>query len=130
MKTFRNPTTMHQPLASYTHQVEINGSQRWLVLSGQIGMDKNGTLPSDPIEQFKLALTNIEHNLKAANMEMDDLIKLTIYLVGDIDSELRRNVLSSWLNGHKPSMTLLYVAALASSEIKVELDALACADDE
>ncbi|MEA3439747.1 MAG: RidA family protein [Chloroflexota bacterium] len=130
MKTFRNPTTIHQPLASYTHQIEIQGAQRWLVLSGQIGMDKYGELPSDPIEQFKLALTNIYHNLEAANMEIGDLVKLSIYLVGDIDSELRREVLSNWLYGHKPSMTLLYVAALASSEIKVELEALACADHE
>jgi len=130
MKTFRSPRTIHQPLASYSHQIEIRGSQRWLLLSGQIGMDKNGELPSDPTEQFKLALTNISHNLRAANMQIGDLVKLTMYLVGDIDSELRREVLSSWLNGHKPTMTLLYVAALASPEIKLELEAFASSDDD
>ena len=128
MKIFRNPETIHRTLAAYIHQVELRGSLRWLVLSGQVGMDKDGKLPDDPIEQFKIALNNINLNLKAADMAIGDLVKLTMYLVGDIDTEQRREALSVWLDGHVPAMTLLYVAALASPAIKVEIEALACAD--
>ena len=130
MKIFRNPETIHRTLAAYTHQVELQGPFRWLVVSGQFGMDKDGKLPEDPIEQFKIALNNINLNLKAADMDIDDLVKLTIYLVGDFDTEQRREALSSWLDGNVPAMTLLYVAALASPAIKVEIEALACADVE
>jgi 2-iminobutanoate/2-iminopropanoate deaminase len=126
MNTPRNPETVHPPLAPYTHQIEISGSQRWLVLSGQVGITPDGTLTSDPIQQFRTALTNIHHNLAAANMEISDVVKLTMYLVDEIDVEERGEVLASWLNGHKPCMTLLYVAALASPNIRVEIDALAC----
>jgi enamine deaminase RidA (YjgF/YER057c/UK114 family) len=128
MMTSRDPETIHQPLATYSHQVELEGPQRWLVLSGQIGMDADGVLPEDPIGQFKIALSNIEHNLKAARMRKRDLVKLTTYLVGEVDARRRRELLDLWLEGHKPAMTLLYVAALASKNIKVEVEALACVD--
>lgn len=128
MKTFRNPDTVHNPLAAYIHGIEVSGPQRWLVLSGQIGMDADGSLPSDPVEQFKIALSNIHHNLQAAQMEISDIVKLTMYLVGEMNSEERRLLLSSWLKGHQPCMTLIYVAALASPDIRVEIEALACTD--
>ena len=105
----------------------MRGPQRWLVLSGQIGMDQNGRLPGNPIEQFGLALANIERNLEAAGMRKADLLKLTIYLVGDMDSDLRLQVLSEWLGDHRPGMTLVYVAGLAGPEIRVELAGLASA---
>jgi len=126
MKKIQNPATVHNPLAGYTHQIEIIEAKRWLVLSGQIGMLVDGTLPYDPIEQFKIALDNIHKNLDAAGMEIQDLVKLTIYLVGEIDSDKRREVLAEWLAGHSPCSTLLYVAALATPDIKVEIDAWAC----
>jgi 2-iminobutanoate/2-iminopropanoate deaminase len=128
MKTSRNPETVHPPVAPYSHQIEISGPQRWLVLSGQVGISPDGTLPSDPIQQFRTALTNIHHNLAAASMEISDVVKLTMYLVGEMDVGERREVLASWLNGHKPCMTLLYVEALASPDIRVEIDALASRD--
>jgi len=36
MKSSRNPATVHPPLASCAHQIEVTGPQRWLVLSGQV----------------------------------------------------------------------------------------------
>ncbi len=130
MKTKRNPDTVHEPLAAYAHGIEISGPQRWLVLSGQVGMDAGGNLPSDPVEQFRIALGNVDHNLQAANMAIGDIVRLTIYLAGEIDPEERRLVLSSWLKGHQPCMTLLHVAALASPDIRVEIETLACTDSD
>ena len=125
MKEFRNPQKVHQPLSSYSHHVEISGNERILVLSGQVGMREDGTVPDDPIEQIDVALENVLHNLQAANMEVKDLIKLTYYLVGEIDTAKRRESVASKLQGHQPCSTLLYVAALASPVYKVEIDALA-----
>jgi len=129
MKISRNPETVHEPVASYSHQIEVTGPQRWLNLSGQVGLKRDGTLPDDPVEQLEIALDNITKNLKAAGMEVRDIVKLTMYLVGQIDNEKRREMITDWLNGHQPCMTLLYVAALANPKIKVELDATACTDE-
>jgi 2-iminobutanoate/2-iminopropanoate deaminase len=126
MVKFRDPESVHQPLASYSHQIEITGPERWLLLSGQVGMDQDGTLPENPIEQLEVALDNIYLNLQDANMEINDLVKLTFYLVGEMEADKRRQVLSTWLKGHRPCMTLLYVAGLAAPGIKVEIDAIAC----
>ena len=130
MKESRNPQSVHEPLGSYSHQIEISGNERMLVLSGQVGMRQDGTVPNDPIQQIDVAFENIFRNLHAANMGVKDIIKLTYYLVGEIDPAKRRDLVTSKLHGHAPCSTLLYVAALASPIYKVEIDAWAsCANE-
>ena len=125
MKEFRNPQDIHQPLGSYSHQLEISGNERVLVLSGQVGMREDGTVPDDPLEQMDVAFENIFRNLRAASMDVRDIIKLTYYLVGEVDAAKRRELVVSKLQGHKPCSTLLFVAGLASPIYKVEIEALA-----
>ncbi|ERK31371.1 RidA family protein [Clostridium intestinale] len=129
MKEFRNPENIHEPVADYTHQVEVSGQARWLVMSGQIGKYKDGPIPEDPIEQIEIAMDNIVKNLEASDMEVKDLVKIVFYLVGNIDNSKRVEAVSKVLQGHKPCMTLLYVASLANPSIKVEIDAWACSDN-
>ena len=88
-------------------------------------MRQDGTVPEDPLEQIDVAFENIFRNLRAAGMEVRDLIKITYYLVGEIDTAKRREVVLSKLEGHQPCSTLLYVAGLASPIYKVEIDAWA-----
>ena len=125
MKEFRNPQDVHVPLGLYSHQIEIKGNERLLVISGQVGMRPDGTVPEDPLEQIDVAFENIFRNLRAAGMDVRDLIKITYYLVGEIDTAKRREVVVSKLQGHQPCSTLLYVAALASPVYKVEIEAWA-----
>jgi enamine deaminase RidA (YjgF/YER057c/UK114 family) len=88
-------------------------------------MRQDGTIPEDPLEQIDLALENIFRNLRAANMDVKDIVKLTYYLVGEIDTLKRRELVASKLHGHQPCSTLLYVAALASPQLRVEIEAWA-----
>lgn len=125
MKEFRNPTDVHPPLGSYSHQIEVRGNERLLVISGQVGIRADGTVPEDPFEQIDLAFENIFRNLRAAGMDVKDLIKITYYLVGEIDTVKRREVVLSKLQGHQPCSTLLYVAGLAGPMYRVEIDAWA-----
>ena len=129
MKEFRNPQDVHEPVGSYSHQIEI-ADERMLVISGQVGMRQDGTIPEDPFEQIDVAFENIIHNLRAAEMDVKDLIKITYYLVGEIDMAKRREVVLSKLQGHQPCSTLLYVAALASPVFRVEIDAWASRAEE
>ncbi|MDF2596297.1 MAG: endoribonuclease family protein [Clostridia bacterium] len=128
MKKNRNPENVHSPVAAYTHQIEVSGQNRWLVLSGQLGKDDRGVIPEDPIEQIEIAMENLVRNLHAANMDVKDLVKITFYMVGPIDNSKRREAVSKVLKEHTPCMTILYVAALADPSFKVEVDAWACAD--
>lgn len=95
---FKNPKSIHSPLAGYSHQVEIGANAKWLVLSGQLGMNKN------------------------------NLVKLVFYFVEQHDSIQRCEVLNKVLGEHLPCMTVLYVAGLVSPSFKVEIDAWACSE--
>ena len=125
MKEFRNPQDVHAPLGSYSHQIEVRGNERLLVISGQVGMRQDGAVPEDPFEQIDVAFENIFRNLQASGMDVKDLIKITYYLVGELDTAKRREVILSKLQGHQPCSTLLFVAGLASPVYKVEIDAWA-----
>ena len=129
MKELRNPHDIHAPLGSYSHQIEV-GNERMLVISGQVGMRQDGTIPDDPYEQIDLAFENIIRNLRAANMDVQDLIKLTYYLVGEFDTNRRRQIVAAKLQGHQPCSTLLFVSALASPQLRVEIDAWASQAEE
>jgi len=126
VKVSRNPKDIHQPVAPYVHQIEVTGPQRWLTLSGQIGMEEDGTIPEEPLAQMKLALENIRKNLESANMDIQDLTKIVLYLVGEMNVDQRKQIINDFLGDHLPCMTLMYVVALATPALKVEMDAWAC----
>lgn len=125
---FRNPADVHAPVAAYSHQVEVGPGSRWLVLSGQIGMRPDGSVPDDAAGQLAVALDNIGRNLAAAGMTVGDIAKLTVYLAGEMAADERRHALSAFFGAHRPAMTLLYVAGLAAPALKVEVDAWAVRD--
>ncbi|KOS64670.1 RidA family protein [Lysinibacillus agricola] len=128
MKISRNPETVHKPVAPYVHQIEVTGPHKWLTLSGQLGMEVDGTVPENPLEQLQLALENIKRNLESADMQVGDLTKLVFYLVGDFAAEQRRKIIGDFLGEHLPCTTMIYVVALAAPVFKVEVDAWACKD--
>jgi enamine deaminase RidA (YjgF/YER057c/UK114 family) len=126
MSTLRNPDTVHTPLGAYSHQVEIPAGARWLAIAGQVGAGKNGKVSQEPAEQARQCLENIRRNLEAAGMEVRDIVKLNWYVVGSIDAQRRRELLTEFLGDHRPASTLVYVAGLASPDYKVEIEAWAC----
>lgn len=128
MKISRNPDTIHNPVAPYVHQIEVIGPNRWLNLSGQLGMRIDGTVPENPLEQLQLALENVNKNLDAAEMKIKDLTKMVFYLVGDFEVDQRRKIVGDFLGEHLPCTTMIYVVALAAPSFKVEIDAWACKD--
>lgn len=125
MKEFRNPQNVHAPLGAYTHQVEVSGGERLLILSGQVGAREDGSLPDSTLEQLEVCFDNILRNLEAAGMGVQDLLKLTYFVVGEIDMAKRREIITTKLQGHKPCSTFLFVAGLASPAYKVEVEAIA-----
>lgn len=125
MKEARNPDSIHAPLGRYVHQIEVSGESRLLFLSGQLGMEPDGSVPDDPVAQLAVAMENILRNLEAAGYETTDLVKITTYAVGEMDPAGRRAEMDRLLGEHVPTSTLVFVAALARPEFKVEIDAWA-----
>ncbi|MFY1675121.1 hypothetical protein ACN27G_35160 [Plantactinospora sp. WMMB334] len=55
----------------------------------------------------------------------NNLMKLTIYLVGDVDMDRLRAELARWLGHQKPTPSILFVAGLVGPSFRVQVDALA-----
>jgi 2-iminobutanoate/2-iminopropanoate deaminase len=125
MHTARNPETIHAPAGRYVHQIEVSNPSRLLFISGQIGRTLDGTIPADPVQQFAVAMENVLRNLEAAGLGVDALMKVTTYAVGELDPVGRREVLDRLLGSHVSCSTLVFVAALAAPEFKIEVDAWA-----
>ena len=49
MNTARNPGVVHAPAGRYVHQIEVTNPTRILFISGQVGMEQDGTIPEDPV---------------------------------------------------------------------------------
>lgn len=125
MNTARNPETIHAPAGRYVHQIEVTNPSRLLFIAGQVGTTPEGMTPADPVEQLRVALQNVLRNLEAAGMGIETLTKVTTYAVGSLDLAGRRAVLEELLGDHISTSTLVYVAALASPDFKIEVDAWA-----
>jgi enamine deaminase RidA (YjgF/YER057c/UK114 family) len=99
-----------------------------IYLRGQIGQDldtaKNVGV-GDVTAQTEQAMSNIATLLSEAGATLDDIVKVTVYLVDPRYRESVYRVIGSWLRGVHPVSTGLVVSALARPEWLVEVDVIA-----
>ncbi|MGO9742883.1 MAG: RidA family protein [Roseiarcus sp.] len=95
------------PTGSYVQAVEVESPKRLLFISGQIPMDQSGAVPVTFSEQCELTWRNVELQLRAARMSLDDLVKVTTFLSDrkyrEENGEIRRRVLA----GRRPALTVI-----------------------
>lgn len=126
MNESKNPDTVHSPLGAYSHTIEVPADARWLVISGQVGIDGKGRTAKDIAAQSERALRNVVACLRANRMSKRDLVKITTYItdsryVGPF-RDARRKVLGDECT---PASTLVVVDALANPQLLVEVEAWA-----
>ncbi|KAK3697320.1 hypothetical protein LTR37_017553 [Vermiconidia calcicola] len=110
----------------YTHVAQSTGPVNIVTTAGQIGRNPDGSVPSDPVEQIRQALTNLRRCLDAAGARIQDVMKLTYFIVGfDHTNPRHRQPLLEFLGDHRPGSTLVPVPALALPEIIFEVEATA-----
>ncbi|QBE49313.1 RidA family protein [Leucobacter triazinivorans] len=97
-------------------------------LRGQIGQDldtRESVGIGDVTAQTEQAMANIKMLLEEAGSRIEDIVKVTIYI---IDPRYREDVyrtVGKWLKGVYPVSTGIVVQALARPEWLVEIDATA-----
>jgi 2-iminobutanoate/2-iminopropanoate deaminase len=121
-----NASDAYHPVAAYTQAIEVSGAARTLYISGQVGLRMDGTLPDGIAEQSRLAWQNLEAQLRAAGMTLDNLVKITIILPNGGDVAAAREARSKALGDRKPASTLI-VGGLANPAWKIEIEAVAVA---
>ena len=128
------PSTLDRPApvqrlrrGSYAHGVEIRPGARVMHVSGQAGVSPIGELPPDFKGQCRQALINLQSVLIEADMELDDVVKLTFFLVRREDMAGLVEVRRELLFGIGSAVTTVFVAGLVSPHWLVEVEAVACA---
>ena len=107
--------------------VSSNGVKT-IYVSGQVGI-RDGEIPNSFDEQMEVVFSNMVEQLDAADATMDDVIKLTGFIV-DLDNE-KRTAYSEARGRYfsaaapPPASTLIGVSALVVPNLLVEVEAIA-----
>ncbi|MEI7782958.1 MAG: RidA family protein [Betaproteobacteria bacterium] len=120
-----NPPSVAAPAGPYSQAVATSAQGTWLHIAGQIGVDARGQLAQGFEAQARQAWTNLVAILAAADMTVDDLVKVTTFLVDRTHLPSLGPVRSSFLGQARPASTLLIVQALAHPDWLFEVEALA-----
>jgi enamine deaminase RidA (YjgF/YER057c/UK114 family) len=98
-----------------------------LLVAGQVPLDSTGTLvgPGDPARQATACLDNLRTLVGVHGFSIDDVRRLTIYVVGEHDHLLAAwGAASTWFGRELPPATLLGVHLLGYPDQLVEVDAV------
>lgn len=113
----------------YNQAEVLTGTSRQLICAGQTAVDAHGAPqhPGDMRNQITLALDNLESLLKAADMSLAKVIRLTLYTT-DVDEALKNfDIFTARFGAQEaaPPMTLLGVNRLALPPLLFEIEATA-----
>ncbi|MBI2069519.1 MAG: RidA family protein [Elusimicrobia bacterium] len=101
-------------------------------VSGTTATNEKGEIvsPSDPAEQARQALKNIEKALKGAGVALKDVVQTRIYVV-DIDhwEEIGR-VHAEFFKDIRPATSMIEVSSLVHPDMLVEIEAVAVAPEQ
>ena len=73
------------PAGQYTQAVEVTAATRTLYISGQVGVAADGSIPADAEAQSALAWRNLQAQLRAAGMGIENLVKITTIVPNPAD---------------------------------------------
>ena len=114
------------PAGQYNQAMEVTGAGRTLYLSGQVGIAADGSVPDDAEAQSTLAWQNLQAQLRAAGMEIGNLVKITTIVRNPADIASVRAGRAAVLGTHRPASTLI-IGGLADPAWKVEVEGIAVA---
>jgi enamine deaminase RidA (YjgF/YER057c/UK114 family) len=126
-----NPDDIPTPI-TYSHVVVATGT-RLVFVAGQVAEDSQGNLigPGDMTVQARQVFANIGRALAAAGAQPRQVTKLTIFVANYRHEHLAmiEEGRIALFGNHKPTDTLIGVAALSRPDYLLEVDAIAVIDN-
>jgi 2-iminobutanoate/2-iminopropanoate deaminase len=125
-----NPDTMHKNPA-FTQVAVVEKPSKLVFVGGQNGVNAKGeVVGKDIASQSEQAFKNVIAALEAAGATLQDVFKLTIYMVqGQSLQEAYAPVQKiGGLEVAPPTVSMMMVAGLANPEYLIEIDAVAAID--
>jgi enamine deaminase RidA (YjgF/YER057c/UK114 family) len=93
--------------------------------AGQIGVRPDGSVPASSEEQAEQIWQNLLAILRAAEMDVGDIVKLTAFVVGTENYAGYAAARVRHLGAHKPASTAICVPALLKPEWLLEVELVA-----
>jgi enamine deaminase RidA (YjgF/YER057c/UK114 family) len=128
-KTIINPSTLARP-RGFSHGILVSGGQL-LFLAGQTSSDAEGNImvPGDLVAQYEQVLRNLKAVVEAAGGEMQDIVKINIF-VRDRDDYLAHlkplgQVHRSFFGNYYPATALFEISRLFQDEALIEIEGMA-----
>ncbi len=110
--------------SGYSQAIVVSENQRTLYISGQIPVRPDGTVAHSFTEQAEQTWANIEAQLNAADMGLENIVRHTTYLSDRKycaeNSEVRRKVLEEF----QPALTVI-IAGIFDETWLLEIEAVA-----
>ena len=123
MKTVISTTNAPAALGPYSQGISVCNLT---ITSGQVPIDPaTGAVVEGGIaEQTRQSLTNVKAVLAAAGLEMDNVIKTTVFLKNMNDFAAMNEVYATFFTGNPPARSAVEVARLPK-DVLVEIEAIA-----
>jgi enamine deaminase RidA (YjgF/YER057c/UK114 family) len=122
----RDPSDAPEALGGYSQGMSLQGATELLFVSGQIPEDRAGNVPADFEGQCRLVWRNVLATLRAADLDVTNLVKVTTFLsnreYAATNSAVRREVLGE----HRPALTVV-IADIYDPRWLLEIEAIAAA---
>ena len=124
MHTLINANGVLEPSFHYSHAVRAGDT---IYVSGQASLDVNKELVGrgDVAVQTRQVLDNMKVVLAAAGATLDDVVKVTVYLVDRDDRARVNEVRKAYFGANRPASTLVEVSRFPIDGMLVEMEAVA-----
>ncbi len=126
-KSSINPGEIVAPFADYSHGLWIKGASAHLLVSGQLGISMDGTIPKSIEGQAEFCFANIDAILGKGGMKKSDVVKISAYVSKRKFLTPYMKIRDKWISDLKvpPTSTLLIVSGFSKPEFKIEIEVLA-----
>lgn len=109
---------------SYSMGYSIDAPARIVFISGQVPETEDGFVPTDFRDQCKLVWQNIEKQLQKAEMQLTDIVKITVFLSDRKYREENALIRREILGDHQPALTVI-IAGIYEERWLLEIEAIA-----
>lgn len=111
----------HKPLGLLSRAM---GAGDYVFVSGTVGMREDGGIASTTGEQTAQTIENVRMHLRAAGLDLDDVVDVTVYLVCASDFGEMNKVYAQYFSEPYPARATVR-CDLVHSEHLVEISAIA-----
>ena len=119
-----NPENVVEPQGLYSHIVKVSAGTELLFISGQLGIKPDGSTPPTIEGQADQVFKNIVTLIESQNLVVENIVKLTTFIVAGQDGQAVRKARIKYLGSHRPASTAVYVAHLVDPAWFVEVEAI------